>query len=270
MSGRIQKMRLFRPAISALALAAAAPLFCMPVAAQAQARADQNAAILQFFADYDAAQLARSPISKSFRGIKDGDYGKWDAFTDAAEQREYEADQTALKAMRAKFDPKTLNAENALSYRLFEKMIDRSTAAYKYRDYDYDFDQMNGPQSQLPAFLINIHRVDTKQDAEAYVSRLNGLGAAIDQLITQSRAHAAKGLMPPKWVYPYVISDAKNVVTGFPFTKIATEAPLYADFKAKVGKLAIPQAEKDALLASAADALVKSVKPAYGRLVAEM
>nr|WP_238475291.1 DUF885 domain-containing protein [Sphingomonas cavernae] len=242
----------------------------LAVATPAQAQADQNAAILKFFADYDAAQLARSPLSKSFRGIKDADYGKWDEFTDAADQREFDADQAALKAMRAKFDPAKLNAENALSFRLFEKMIERNARAWQYRDYGYVFDQMNGPQSQLPAFLINIHRIDTKQDAEAYVSRLNGLGPAIDQFIAESKARADAGVMPPKWVYPYVISDSKNVISGFPFTRIATEAPLYADLKAKVSKLDIPQGEKDALLAAGADALVKAVKPAFGRLVAEM
>lgn len=263
-------MRVFRPAMSALALALAAPLLLVPAAASAEAQADQNAAILKFFADYDAAQLARSPLSKSFRGIKDADYGKWDEFTAAADQRDYEADQTALAEMRARFSPASLNAENALSYRLFEKQVARRAAAYQYRDYGYVFDQMNGPQSQLPAFLINIHRIDTRADAQAYVSRLNALGPAIDQLIAESRANAEKGLMPPKWVYPYIISDAKNVTSGFPFTKIATEAPLYADLKAKLGKLDIPQAEKDALLAAGADALVRSVRPAYGRLIAEM
>ena len=38
----------------------------------------------KFFEDYDKAELALSPISKSYRGIKDGDYGKLDEFSDAA------------------------------------------------------------------------------------------------------------------------------------------------------------------------------------------
>ena len=81
----------------------------------------------------------------------------------------------------------------------------------------YVFDQMNGLQSQPPAFLINIHRVSTKADAEAYVSRLRAMGAAIDEAIRLSERAAAKGVQPPKWVYPYVISDARNVIMGAPF-----------------------------------------------------
>ncbi|PTQ10784.1 DUF885 domain-containing protein [Sphingomonas oleivorans] len=248
----------------------AAPVAAPETAAPHVAPADQKAALAAFFQAYDDAQLARSPLAKSYRGIKDGDYGKWDEFSDAAEERDYQADRAALKDLHARFDPATLDAEGRLSYSLFEKKIERSAKAYQFRDYDYVFDQMNGAQSQFPAFLINIHRVDSKSDAEAYVSRLNGLGPAIDQLVAESAKRADQRLMPPKWVYPYILSDAKNVISGFPFTRIATEAPLYADLKAKVGKLAMSQAEKDALLAAGTDALLKSVKPAYVRLIAEM
>ncbi len=259
--------------VSILCSAMAAQMIASaPVAAQSPAASatDENVAILEFFERYDAAQLARSPLSKSFRAIRDADYGKWDDFTDAANLAQYEADQAALAEMRRRFDPARLNPQNRLSFELFEKQVARSAAAFQYRDNAYTFDQMNGAQSELPAFLINIHPADSKSHAEAYVSRLGGLGTAIRQSIAESRRKADKGLMPPKWVYAYVINDAKNVVSGFPFTRIATEAPLYADLKAKVSKLAIPQTEKDAILAAGADALIKSVKPAYVELIAEM
>ncbi len=258
---------IFAAAASLAALVAAAPALaqtCTPGAA------DQNVAITKFFADYDAQQLAHSPLMKSIRGIRDADQAKWDKVGEAESVRQFEANQAALTAMRRCFEPAKLNPENGLSYRLFEKTIERRAGAHQFRDNAYVFDQMNGAHSQFPAFLINIHRVETKADAEAYVARLAALGPTIDTLIAESRDSAAKGYAPPKWVYPYVIADAGNVVSGFPFTKIATEAPLYADLKAKVSRLTIPQAEKDALLKAGADALVRSVKPAYQRLIAEM
>ena len=171
--------------------------------------------------------------------------------------------------MRARFDPAKLSPENRLSFRLFENRAERSEAAYKYNDYGYVFDQMHGAHSQLPAFLINIHRVDNKSDARAYVNRLYGLGPGMNEAISQAKARAAEGIMPPKWVYPYVINDARNVITGAPFDGGA-DAPLFADFKAKVGKLNISQIEKDLLISDAAQALNASVKPAYEALIAEM
>ncbi|ARS28092.1 DUF885 domain-containing protein [Sphingomonas sp. KC8] len=233
------------------------------------AEADQNTVIQQFFVDFDDAELARAPMSKAYRAIKDADYGRWNDFSDAAEIRQHDAELAALAEMRRRFDPDKLDANNRLSFQLFEKMIERRDRAFAYRDHEYAFDQMNGAQSQLPAFLINIHRVTTKADAEAYVRRLEGLGGAIDQIIAESGSRAAKGLMPPKWVYPYVISDAKNVIAGAPFGDSA-DAPLFADLKTKVARLDIPQGEKDALIAAGAAALTSGVKPAFNRLIAEM
>ena len=266
-----------RRPILALTIAAlmgsAAPVMAAPAPVQpapATVDATQEAALAKFFEDYDAAQLARSPISKSYRGIIDADYGKWDDFSDAAEAADYAADQAALAEMRRRFDPARLSAQGRLSFQLFEKKVERAAASYRYRDYGYVFDQMNGAQSQLPAFLINIHRVTNASDADAYVRRLQGLGPALRQAMAQSKARADQGIMPPKWVYPYVINDAKNVVAGFPFTKTGADAPLYADFKAKLDRLNLPEADKADLLKRATDALLTSVQPAYADLVTEM
>jgi uncharacterized protein (DUF885 family) len=268
-------MRIDKIAISALAIAwvqLATPAMAQtmaPAPATAAVEVDQNAAIKAFFEEYDAQQLALSPLGKSYRGIKDSDYGRWGDFSTAGELRAQAAERSALKEMRARFDPAKLSPENRLSFRLFEKRAERSEAAFKYNDYGYVFDQMNGAQSQLPAFLINIHRVDTKSDARAYVSRLYGLGPGMMQAIAQAKARAAQGIMPPKWVFPYVINDARNVISGAPFGD-GPDAPLYADFKAKVAKLNISQIEKDLLIADAAQALNASVKPAYEALISEM
>jgi uncharacterized protein (DUF885 family) len=268
-------MRITKIAISALAIAwvqlgtPAMAQTTAPAPATAAVEVDQNVAIKAFFEEYDAQQLALSPLGKAYRGIKDSDYGRWGDFSTAGEMRAQAAERSALKEMRARFDPAKLSPENRLSFRLFEKRAERSEAAYKYSDYGYVFDQMNGAQSQLPAFLINIHRVDTKSDARAYVSRLYGLGPGMMEAIAQAKTRAANGIMPPKWVFPYVINDARNVITGAPFGD-GPDAPLYADFKGKVAKLKISQTEKDLLIADAAQALNASVKPAYEALIAEM
>jgi uncharacterized protein (DUF885 family) len=156
-----------------------------------------------------------------------------------------------------------------LSFRLFEHQAARAERNYRFRDYNYLFDQQNGSQSQLPAFLINFHAVQSVTDARAYVDRLNGLGTVIDARIEQARQRAAKGIAPPKWVYPYVIADAGNVIKGAPFDA-GPDAPLFADFKSKIAGLSIAPAEKESLVAAASKALTQSVKPAYQRLIAEM
>ena len=255
-------------AVSAFALLAVPLAAAEPAKTAAVAAADQSAALNAFFADYDKAVLERSPMRAAYRGLKTN-YGKWDDMSDAAEVADHDFDMKWLADMRTRFAGARLDPQAKLSYELFEKTMARRDGGFKYRHDGYVFDQMNGAQADYPAFLINIHRVDTKQDALDYVERLKGIGPALDQNIAVSNERAKNGVMPPKWVYPFVISDAQNIIKGAPFDN-GPDSALYADLKEKVGKLDIPQAEKDAIIASGRTALLTSVKPVYERVIAAM
>jgi hypothetical protein len=85
-------MRMNKNAISAFAIALVhigTPALAQTTNAApvAVAEVDQNAAIKAFFEEYDAQQLALSPLGKSYRGIKDSDYGRWGDFSTAGEMR---------------------------------------------------------------------------------------------------------------------------------------------------------------------------------------
>lgn len=245
-----------------------APVAAQPAVAVAQAAPEAaDAALAAFFKRYDDAKLARSPLTKAYRGIRDADYGRWDDISDAAAVRDQEEDRAYLAEMRRTFGTAALSADSKLSYRLFEAMMARQEKAFPFRHNALVFDQMNGLQSELPAFLINIHRVSDKADAQSYVSRLNGIGAIVDTGIAEAALREKRGVLPPKWVYPYLISDTENLLKGAPFDGGAP-GTLMADFTGKVEKLDIPRAEKDALLAAGRQALLVSVKPAYERLLA--
>jgi len=217
-----------------------------------------------FFADYDAAQLELSPLSKSYRGIRDADYSEWGDFSDASNVADHQLLQSTAAKMRADYDLGSLGAEDALSYRLFDAMAKRSAGRFKYRHNGYIFDQMNGQQSRLPAFLINIHRVSTADDANAYVSRIEKLGPALDQLTAEAKKRANAGVMPPDWVYPYVISDIENLLAA------GLENAILEDVETKISKLNPPAADAAAWAASAQLAWRDSAQPAYERLLVEM
>ena len=221
-----------------------------------------GAELEQFFEKYDAAQLSLSPLSKTYRGIRDKDYGKWGDFSDAGAIAEEQLLQATADAMRATFVLNRLPADEALSVRLFDRVAKRSASLVPFRDYGYVFDQMNGAHSDLPAFLINLHSVTNESQAVAYVERIAGLGPVLDTLTAESRDRAAKGVMPPKWAYPYVIDDIGNL-TG-------PNNAILEDFAAKVAALEISDARKAELTAQAAQAWTRSTAPAYARLLAEM
>ncbi len=221
-----------------------------------------GANLAQFFDNYDAAQLSLSPESKARRGIRDGDYGKWNDVSDETAVANHKLQQATAAAMRGSYDPATLTADEALSFELFNTQAARADRLFPFRDHGYVFDQMNGAQSQMPAFLINIHRVADVAEAEAYIERIRGLGPILDALSAQSAERATKGIQPPKWVYTYLISDIGNLQKP--------DNAMIEDIIAKVGKLDIDAAEKARLIGAAKTAWTESAGPAYGRLLAEM
>ena len=233
-----------------------------PAPAPSLSSTPAGAGLSQFFEYYDAAQLSLSPQGKAYRGIRDADYGRWNDPSDEAEIASHKLRQASAAAMRSSFDPAALSPDDALSFELFDWQARRADRLFAYRDHEYVFDQMNGAQSQLPAFLINIHRVANIAEADAYVSRIRGLGPLLDTLSAESAARAAKGYAPPKWVYPYVISDIRNLMKP--------DNAVIGDIAEKVGKLNIDAGEKSRLIAAAKAAWTESAGPAYARLLAEM
>ena len=268
-------MRLNLALLSSAALLALAACTTAPAptarlatpAAEAPARADADAALAQFFTDYDAARLALSPMEKTQRGIHDADYGRWDDVSQAGENARYALDQKALADLHRQFASAALNPQSRLSYQLFENMIARRAAVHQFWRNDYLFDQMYGAQSRVPAFLINTHQVKNQQDALDYIARLKAIAPMFDQLIAESRIRADMGTLPPRWVYAHALSDARNIISGAPFTNGADSA-LLADFKSKIAALKLPAEQNAALEAQARAALLQQVQPAYTKLIA--
>ena len=253
------------------------PLLVPPVASEtasepataAVAPVNQAAALKQFFQDYDKAELAMSPMSKAYRAIKDQDYGKLDPFTDADAIADRELDQRTADEMVARFDRASLSPDDQLSYDLLLYRNQRSASIFPFHRYAYVFDQMNGAQADIPAFLINIHKIESEQDARDYVSRIRATAAYLDGAIAESKEREKLGNLPPRWVFPQVIEQSKNLISGAPFDN-GPDNDVYADFKTKVGKLNIPQASKDALIADASKALTEAMGPAYQRVIATL
>ena len=249
-------------ALVLLATAGCTPATVATAPQSPAASAPAGADLAQFFDNYDEAQLSLSPQSKAYRGIRDADYGKWNDPSDDAEVASHTLQQATAAAMRASFDPTKLSAEEALSFELFNAQAARAERLFPFRDDEYIFDQMNGAQSQMPAFLINIHRVANVAEAEAYVERIRGMGPVLDALSAESARRAKKGVQPPKWVYAYVISDIENLMKP--------DNAVIEDIGTKVGKLDIDAGEKTRLTDAANAAWAESAGPAYGRLLAEM
>ena len=81
------------------------------------------------------------------------------------------------------------------------------------------------------------------------------------------KAQEEKQIFPPKFVFPKVIQDSKNIITGTPFDKSSKLSPLLEDIRNKIKKTDISKKDQTKLLADAKQALLEYVKPAYIELI---
>ncbi|QKX07384.1 DUF885 domain-containing protein [Aquimarina sp. TRL1] len=211
--------------------------------------------------------VAESPMWQAYLGIKTEDYGKWDDISPVKEAKDHEKAQKQLAYLQDSIKVEKLNKETQLSYKLKKENLENEIADYKYRLYNYPVNQMHGMHAELPAFLINMHRVETVKDAEAYIARLHGMKPLFTQLENNLDDREAKGILPPKFVFDKVLDDCRNIIKGVPFDASGEESALYADFKKKIGTLEITEEEKKRLEEEAKKGLLEGVQPAYRHLI---
>ena len=206
-----------------------------------------------------------NPVNQTYLGIKQ-DYGKWNDLSDAAADADLARSKQQLTRLTS-LDANKLNEQAALSYELLKAGLEHSISDDKWRYHTYPINQMYGVHSVVASFLINQHQVTDESDAKAYISRLNAIPTLLAQLETSLEIRAKKHIIAPKFVFPYVISDSKNIITGAPFTDTGKDSALWADATRKVNKLDITNDSKKALLAEVKQALLTKVKPAYEQLI---
>ena len=230
---------------------------------QAEIQAESEKAN-KLFEDIFMENVMRSPMYQSYLGIKQ-DQDKWD---DISEQRAEEdlALQKEQLARVMEIDEAKLNDQTKVSWLLMKQNLEQEIADFKWRHYNYPVNQMFGMHSSVASLLINQHRISEVADAEAYVARLNGLPELFAQLSENLKIRAEKGIIAPKFVYPYVISDSQNIISGAPFED-GEPSVFLDDFTKKVDNLDIDENQYNALMSAAEQALVESVKPAYENLI---
>ena len=213
------------------------------------------------FNDY----VDRKPMFQTRLGIKK-DYDKWNDISPIAEEKEIDEAKRSLDWLTDSVNINYLDQSTLLSYKLYKQRIENQISDYRYRLYNYPLNQMYGMQSDIPAFLINMHKVSTKKDAIDYISRLNGIRGLFQQLEANMKERQKAGLIAPRFVFNHVLDDSKNIITGHPFNGPDSSA-LFNDIYSKINLLNISETEKKELVNEARKALLSSVKPAYDSLI---
>jgi uncharacterized protein (DUF885 family) len=257
--------------VTALLAASASPVMAAPELAHRipAARSDTaEAERLNAFLDGEyQANLLSSPQQATSMGSKVGQ-DKLNDLSEAEELRRLEWRRGSVAKMKAQFPRATLPLEARISYDIWVQELDAAELAYRFRRYDY---VLSGVHSALPNFLISSHLVDTASDMDAYNARVAAIATALDQATARAKDSAVQGIRMPRFQYERVIAESRKVISGQPFDATGPDSPLWADAKAKVGRLQAAgkvtpdQAQK--LLDGAKTAMLTGMKPGYERLI---
>jgi len=244
------------------------PVAAEPTTAVSSVTEDER--LTAFFDEIFERDVSESPMFQARLGRKTEDYGRWDDFSDADQQFEYEQSIADLDRLRSEFEYDALSESAKMSYRIFEYNRERDIRNFDWRLHNYAISPMNDIASNLPTFLQNIHKIETRQDALDYISRLEGVPMVMQQFVERLRRSESIGVVPPMMVYPKVLPGAQNVLKGGPFEETAEDGILLADFRSKLASLELDQEEKDILLNDAANALSGPFRNGYQTLITEL
>ncbi len=181
-----------------------------------------------------------------------------------AKQKEQAAQlRKDLDTLRS-YDRASLDQQRQVSYDVLDWFLQNQADGERWMFHDYPLNQLFGIQSQLPDFMINAHQVNDAETARDYVARLGKFKWKFDQVLEGLKLRESMGIIPPEFTVTKVLEQMRAFVEPAP-----KEQVLYAHLRDELAKLEqVPQAERDAILASAEQAITDSVLPAYRDLIA--
>ncbi len=252
--------------LTALALGG---LLCLSSPGLAQSEGPKNTLAERadlLFDDAFEELLERRPTALSRVGSRVF-YDRWDDLTPEETRAQELIMERWAERLQRELGSHDLDPQTQLSLDLFLFKAKQEAEVFTFADHDYPINQMYGIQSEIPAFLISIHGVNDRWDAEDYVLRLERLPALFAQLIDGLERREKKGVVPPRFVFDYALSDIDNLLKGYPLDdNRETPNSVYADFQSKVENLELSEVDKARLLEDGRAAMQDGWAPAYRTL----
>jgi len=139
---------------------------------------------------------------------------------------------TASQLARLKaFNRASLNGADLINYDVVLYGLESTDTANRKFQYGgtgsgapYILSQLTGSYQQAPSFLDNQHTIATKADADAYLARLAGFAALMDQETEVARHDIALGVVPPDFVLVKTLLQMQQLRAPAPEKSPLTES----------------------------------------------
>jgi uncharacterized protein (DUF885 family) len=225
----------------AVGLAAAAPGLALAEAATSP----QSAKLAALFDAIMAKQLRQSPETTTGLGMDVGDLAWTKALLGDRSLAAIAAGVTQTRRQLADLraiDRKSLTGMDGINYDTVEFTLavqDEGNSKFTYAGggsgAPYVISQLTGAYQSYPDFLDTQHTIETKEDADAYLARMEAFARLMDQEAAIAARDYADGVIPPD----FVIDKALVQMKAFAGTPTA-EAPLVLSVARRAKEKNIP------------------------------
>ncbi|MYE99074.1 MAG: DUF885 domain-containing protein [Gammaproteobacteria bacterium] len=241
-----------------LLLSCAPPESREPAVPNEAAAADTIAAELHaLFEDEWRSRLARDPLFASYQGVTDYN-GLLPDVSPAAQERYLEEDGRFLERL-AGIDREALSAADRTNHELFEFIVGNRVKLAEYRPWRIPILSDDG-------FHMSVQRMyesaplDTVEDYEQYLARLQATGNYFDQNIANMRQGIADGFTQPRAILEGILPSISGSIVEDP-----EESVFFTPFLGLPGQFDDATAER--LREAGRQAIAGTVVPAYQRFL---
>lgn len=215
--------RLFlKSAVSAAAVANLPSLTFAQGGASTKAEADLTA-VLDYF--YEEAVLA-NPESRTSLGLDKGEHAaakrKLQDRSIAGLEKEQNVNRVGFERLK-KVNRDGLSPSSRAGYDAFHYLFTGVVGAYDQFDYGtfswpepYSVHQLGGTYRSIPDFLHTQHSIATREDAEAYLSRVSAFAKELDHESERLKAEYAIGVIPPTFVIDRTLAQMDGMLAQKP------------------------------------------------------
>ena len=191
--------------------------FSQPLLAQSSASTTLNT----LFDVFVKENLDLSPTTATGLGVDNGDRAYQKSLIDeaslAANVRAQKLAASQLARLTA-FERSSVGTDEQVSYDVVMfnlKNIDANNRRYPYANgtagSPYIISQLSGLYSYIPSFLDNQHTIETKPDADAYLSRLEQFALRLDEEMEVVRHDVALGVVPPDFALAKTLKQMRDL-----------------------------------------------------------